>query len=277
METKLDRKLCRKLRRNGRIPIKFATKFATKIPKPAVWDKPLVTGILAGIAFVGLLAIVGPQPAHRPVRPVEVPRSDLALRDGRLYRTGGSNAFTGLMIEHAADGSLRSRSSVSNGLLHGISEGWHTNGQLQVTEHFKAGVSHGLRTKWHPNGVKLSEGTIVDGKFHGTFRRWYDTGSFAEQLEFPNGKPEGISFAYFATGFLKAKATLRNGVILEHQTWKDGEVWGASVRRSAGLRPAAGSICNYRRDCRAPYHVPRAAGRRPALRALGEVAAPPTN
>ncbi len=157
------------------------------------------------------------------VPPVGVARTNLALVAGRLCLSGKTNAFTGLMVEHSADGLLRSRSAVTNGLLHGLSEGWHTNGQLQVTENFKEGVSHGLRSKWHPSGVKLSEGGIVDGKFHGTFRRWRENGSLAEQVEFIHGQPDGLALAYFESGFLKTRARMKDGKVVEQKTWKDGE------------------------------------------------------
>ena len=38
------------------------------------------------------------------------------------------HAVHGNMVEYYAPGRLQSRSVVSNGLLHGLSEGWHTNG-----------------------------------------------------------------------------------------------------------------------------------------------------
>ena len=180
-------------------------------------------GLLTATAVVWLMrSPVSSSRVGNPVTPVVVARTNLVLLAGRLCLLGQTNTFTGLMIEHAPDGSLRSRSSISNGLLHGISEGWHSNGQLQVTEHFKTGVSHGLRTKWHPNGVKLSEGEIVDGKFHGAFRRWYDTGSFAEQVEFAGGQPHGLSLAYYPSGFLKARIKMKEGKVLEKNSWPDG-------------------------------------------------------
>lgn len=157
------------------------------------------------------------------ISPIAIFRTNLVLVAGRLCLSGESNAFTGLMLEHSADGALRSRSSVSNGLLHGISEGWHTNGQLQVTENFKEGVSHGLRTKWHPNGTRLSEAVIVDGKLHGPFRRWSESGAPAERAEFVSGQPNGIAVAYFASGFLKTRAKMKDGKVLEQTSWKDGE------------------------------------------------------
>jgi antitoxin component YwqK of YwqJK toxin-antitoxin module len=162
--------------------------------------------------------------AQWPAASVEVSRTNLVLDEGRLHRAGQPGMFTGFMVEHSASGALRSRSAISNGLLHGLSEGWYTNGQLQVTEHFREGVSHGLRTKWAASGAKISEASIVDGKLHGTFRRWHENGVLSEQVEFVAGQPQGTSLAYFPSGFLKARVTLLDGKPADQAFWRDGEV-----------------------------------------------------
>ncbi len=128
-----------------------------RLARPALWSAlAVVTAIL--VTF---------QVFHRRPSParLEVDRSDLVLREKRLYRRGEARPFSGAMLEHHPNGSLRSRSLIANGVLHGLSEGWHTNGQLQVRESFQGSVSHGLRTKWHPNGSKWSEVMIVHGKW----------------------------------------------------------------------------------------------------------------
>ena len=155
---------------------------------------------------------------------LHVTRADLVMRGGRWHQTGDTNPFTGFLEEFYETGSLRSRSMVSNGLLHGLSEGWFTNGQLQVTEHFRTGVSHGPRTKWYVSGGKLSQAMIADGKFHGRFQRWNENGALAERVEFNAGSPDGLSLAYFPSGFLKARATLRGGQVVRQRFWKDGEL-----------------------------------------------------
>jgi antitoxin component YwqK of YwqJK toxin-antitoxin module len=154
----------------------------------------------------------------------EVHRKNLELRAGRWYEPGQTNGFTGVLLDTYDDEALRSRSTVSNGALHGLSQGWHTNGQQQVEEHFQAGTSHGVRTKWYEDGTKLSEAMIVDGKLHGTFRRWHPNGSLAEEVVMKQGEPEGISRAYYPSGFLKAEAHLLGGRVLERQSWRDGEL-----------------------------------------------------
>ena len=159
-----------------------------------------------------------------PVAPIlEVHRTNLVLQAGCWFAPGQTNGFTGLLLDTYDDGAMKSRSTVSNGLLHGLSQGWHTNGQQQVEEHFVAGTSHGLRTKWHPNGQKLSEATIVSGKLQGTYRSWHENGERAEEVELHDGQPDGLSKAYFPSGLLKSQVTLRNGKVVDQKFWKDGE------------------------------------------------------
>ncbi len=162
-------------------------------------------------------------PRARNTSALEITRSQLVLRDGSWYRVGEATPFTGVMFETYPSGEQKSRVAIANGRLEGLSEGWYTNGQRQVLEHFRAGLSHGLRTKWHPNGQKLSEVQIVRGKLEGTFRRWNQDGSLFEEIQMANGKAEGISRAYYPSGFVRTEARLHGGEVLNQKFWNDGE------------------------------------------------------
>ena len=183
-----------------------------------VW--PALAGAVVCLG-VALLWMAWHRPQTGPA--TEALRGQLTLRDGRLYAAGEGDPFTGSMIERRPDGTLQARSSLSNGLLEGLSEGWHTNGQRQVLESFHAGVSDGLRTKWHPNGQKLSEATIKSGKIEGLFRRWDETGALSEEITMRDGKPDGRSRAFYPSGSLKAEARMQQGNLIEQHFWKDGE------------------------------------------------------
>jgi antitoxin component YwqK of YwqJK toxin-antitoxin module len=132
-----------------------------------------------------------------------------------MYFGNETNAFSGLMIERYPGGALQSRSALREGLLHGTSEGWFTNGVLQVREHFTNGVSHGLRAKFYPDGRKLSECPVVAGKIDGTFRRWHPNGLLAEEIAMHNNQPHGQSRSFHADGSLKACAVADNGKVTE--------------------------------------------------------------
>ena len=180
--------------------------------------------VLLGLGVLACLLLVRWQPEPpAPAPPAEVPRDYLTLREGRLYRAAQSAPFFGLMLERHPDGALKSRSAISNGVLHGVSEGWHTNRTIQVREHFVAGVSHGPRLKWHANGRPQSTAEISEGKLHGTFRRWNEDGTLAEQLELKAGVPDGTANAYYPSGRLKTSVRLQNGKSMEQTSWPDGE------------------------------------------------------
>lgn len=175
----------------------------------------------------------------KPAAPLEVLSTDLQLRDGRLYHGGQTRPFTGVMIDRHAGNILKSRSEIRDGRLHGLSEGWHTNGQLQVRESFKKGLSHGLRIKWSEQGVKLAESSIVEGKLDGPFRRWHENGALAEEVTMNAGEPDGLARAFYPSGFLKTEARLKNGKIVEQKSWADGEMKGGAT-----VLPPTGSQSN---------------------------------
>lgn len=139
---------------------------------------------------------------------------------------GVSLGFTGAVNERFyADGQIQSRSMViSNEVMNGLSQGWYTNGVLQIRENYVDGVSHGLRTKWYSDGTKKSETDIVQGQIHGTFRSWHPDGSLSQDAAFKEGVPHGESVAYFPSGFLKARVIMGDGEVVEKTFWPDGEM-----------------------------------------------------
>lgn len=159
---------------------------------------------------------------HAQHSPREMERAFLNLVSGRLH--SGDIPFTGVMVERYADRSLMSRSEISDGRMHGVSEGWFTNGVLQVREHFVQGISHGLRLRWNEHGTKIAEARIVSGKIEGMFRRWHDNGLLAEEMAMVNGEAEGVSRAWCPSGHLKAVVQVSKGVLVSRVDHADGEV-----------------------------------------------------
>jgi antitoxin component YwqK of YwqJK toxin-antitoxin module len=126
-------------------------------------------------------------------------------------------------------------------LLEGLSEGWFTNGVLQVSEHFIKGLSHGLRTKYHENGAKLSEANIVSGTIEGIYQRWHENGMLAERVYLINGIADGEAASYFPDGSLKARVRLDHGTVVEQQFVKkeaarEQSAFSAITRRRPGSR-----------------------------------------
>ena len=183
---------------------------------------------LALLVSLGLVSFLALRHRPAPTDPADAAasathRTNLVFQAGHWLLPGTTNLFTGFLLDTYEDGTRKSLSAVSNGLLHGLSLGWHTNGQQQIEEHFVLGVSHGPRTKWHENGQKLSEVTIVDGQLDGTFRRWDESGALTEEIEMKAGQPDGLSRAYYPNGTVKTEVRLEQGRVLERHSWPDGE------------------------------------------------------
>jgi len=185
----------------------------------------------SGFFVFALAALLGFSGCKKPqaVAVIEANASELKLTNGHLVRIGQTNYFTGLMVERYAGGALKSRSSISNGVMSGTSEGWFTNGVLQVREEFRAGVSEGVRTKWDLNAAKVSEATIAGGKLNGPFRRWHPNGVLAEEVEMKNDKPEGRARAWYPSGALKTEMRMAAGKVVEQKQWNDGEAPAQTV------------------------------------------------
>jgi antitoxin component YwqK of YwqJK toxin-antitoxin module len=193
--------------------------------------------VLTIFAIIGPLAMAACSRKTAPRNSVEISADALRLTNGVLVQVGTTNIFTGVMAEKYPGGELRSRSSISNGVLWGVSEGWHTNGQLQVREQFRAGIAEGLRTKWETNGAKISEAMIAGGKLNGPFRRWHRNGVLAEEVKMKNGQPDGLARAWYPSGCPKAEMRMAAGSILEQKRWADGELPAAMMASAAASLP----------------------------------------
>lgn len=163
----------------------------------------------------------------REAGPPELDRTNLMRLGGLWCEKGRTNPFTGVLLEFYPGGQPMSRSVISNGLLNGLSEGWFTNGQMEVQEIYRDNLSDGVRTKWYPNGHKLSEATIVRGKMEGIFRHWHADGSLAEEIPMHAGRQEGVGRAWYPSGYLAEEVEVRDGKVVNKRTWKPGERKGS--------------------------------------------------
>ena len=182
--------------------------------------RSLSGGTLRALIVFTVLLGVG-LPAYRALRRQpsvsleQVSRNNLVLQSGRWMKTGETNVFTGLMVEFYPDGTLQSRSVVSNGLLHGVSEGWRTNGVLAVREAFLDGRSHGTRTKWDETGNRIAETDIRAGEIEGLHREWHTNGKPSLEVTMARGKAHGLARKWSLEGQLAGQWVLSNGAVIQ--------------------------------------------------------------
>jgi antitoxin component YwqK of YwqJK toxin-antitoxin module len=184
------------------------------------WRLAVIIAVIA-VALVVFRQRTDPPKVEAP-GPAERSLNELVHRDGLLLDHG--LPFSGIAFDTYGGGEMKSRSMVSNGLLQGLSEGWDTNGVLQVTEFFVSNVSHGVRTKFHSNGKTLSVANIVNGQIEGLYQRWHENGILAEKVYLTNGIPHGESIGFHPDGSVKARVRLEHGTVVEQQFWEPGEM-----------------------------------------------------
>lgn len=183
----------------------------------------IATAVVASLAgAAGWRYLRRPVASAGPEWPV-AQTPDLLLREGRLTRPDSGQAYTGWLVEKYGDGALRSKSFISNGVLEGISEGWHTNGIRQVREFFVAGKSEGTVTKWSADGLLVSVGTAHEGRLHGKFQRWHTNGVLAEEMELRDGVADGLARSWHASGHPRAEVRLEQGKVVSRRYWDDGQ------------------------------------------------------
>lgn len=173
----------------------------------------------------------------RPVPEKEWPvvrTMEVEQQAGRLVRKGTTEVFSGWLTETYASGVLRSRSFVSNGVLHGLSEGWHTNGVPQVRESFVNGRSEGTVTKWSIDGSLHSVATTQAGVLEGRFQRWHTNGTLAEEMEMRRGEPHGTARSWYPSGNPKAEVVLDAGQVVSRRYWDDATGEQAAVVAAPG-------------------------------------------
>jgi len=195
--------------------------------------------VVAGLGLIGIAAwlVLRPGPTVMVKAPPVVVRTNLVFATGHWYELPKANLFTGWMVEFHPSGIMSTRVAVSNGLLNGVSEGYYTNGQVQIREYYKDSVADGRRQKWYENGQQKSEALIVAGKLEGNYRSWHENGQLAEQFEMKQGNPEGEAWAYYVSGFAKAKTSVRAGEVLTQTSWADGEYRPTPAAVPQPLRP----------------------------------------
>jgi antitoxin component YwqK of YwqJK toxin-antitoxin module len=185
-----------------------------------------------GGVFLGLAGCAEAPKEKLPLATFE----ELQKEDDGLHRKSTGELFKGYLLEYYSasktnqleqveDGGsqLKSRSVIRGGKLNGLSEGWYSDGQQQVSEIFVDGKSHGVRVKWHRNGQKSAEDAIVNGELNGPCRKWHDNGQLAEEMTMLNSQADGQARSWHPDGSQKAEVTLEMGKVIEQKFWQEAE------------------------------------------------------
>lgn len=175
-----------------------------------------------GLLLIGVLTLIFNRGPVVEELAQDCLRHELDLHDTiGLCLKGTDTPFTGRLVEHFPNGTLKAAVEIVEGRPHGLSRGWYENGQLEVEEHFVGGVSHGARTRYYQSGAKKSLAQITDGEITGLFTQWHDNGRKAAEVTMMNGKANGKSQAWHRSGRLKSEIEVHAGEVVSSQSFKD--------------------------------------------------------
>lgn len=108
--------------------------------------------------------------------------------ENRLTDATTGEVVSGKVKLFGDDGKLQSESNYQNGLVHGFSNSYHSNGVQATKTVFSNGEKAGTETWWGENGLKSYEANFVNGKMNGLETIWSEDGSIASQLRYSDGK-----------------------------------------------------------------------------------------
>jgi len=103
----------------------------------------------------------------------EVPSNQLVERQGVTYQVNSEKPFTGTSVEYYLDTIIKDqfeervlwkRTTYKDGVLDGLYESFHPNGQLELKENYKDGKLDGLWEIFDEDGNLTSTEMWKDGK-----------------------------------------------------------------------------------------------------------------
>lgn len=180
-------------------------------------------GSLALVSVVVCLALLLWRPEDVADQDRILSLSSLTRTNGVFYVEGEAHPFNGVALESYRSGGRKAVTEIQNGVAHGLSEGFYTNGVLQIREMYQHGVLHGERSKFWSNGNLKSQGRAVDGAWEGVFRKWHESGGLAQELTMKRGAIHGWVRAWDASGALLSETNVVATVPGERQV-----AWAAS-------------------------------------------------
>ena len=127
----------------------------------------------------------------------EVPSYKLVERQGITYQVNSEKPFTGTSVEYYVDTIIKDqfeervlwkRTTYKDGVLDGLYESFHPNGQTGVRENYKLGSEHGLHEVFYKNGQSQETGNYIVGKKDGLWEKYNKyNGDILKTEEYKNG------------------------------------------------------------------------------------------
>ncbi|MFT6747014.1 MAG: antitoxin component YwqK of YwqJK toxin-antitoxin module [Glaciecola sp.] len=136
--------------------------------------------------------------------------SDFDTTKGILSHAG--QPYSGEILEHFPDSTLKSKRFYSQGLLHGKELYWYSNGQIATSRFYELGTKIDTHKGWYSNGQEKFIYPINDkGQYQGEVKEWYQSGQQYKSFNYESGKERGSQKLWKSDGRIKANYVIKNG------------------------------------------------------------------
>jgi len=143
---------------------------------------------------------------------------DGSIFEESTYIDGKVHGIRSLFYE--GNKKIKTTEKYVNGIMDGLFEEYHTNGQVAFTGLFVNDAMQGIWKKYNESGQLLEEVTFKDSEENGPFKEYHTNGQLAAEGGYLNGDNEhGPLQIYNEQGELVKKMECNNGIC--HTTWSN--------------------------------------------------------
>lgn len=173
--------------------------------------------------FLSMALLMGCKEVDKPsatVERIEIPPNtqniaSLQYQNSTSEWFYNGDLFSGFIVEHYENNTLKLKMSIYQGKRHNKTEKWFPNGELMEVSYYDNGKLNGEKKVWAQNSehTLISQFNFRSGKAHGEQRNWYPSGELYKITNYDDGIESGIQKAYRKNGALYANYEARNGRI----------------------------------------------------------------
>ena len=156
----------------------------------------------------------------------EVPSDKLVERGDITYGVNSEKPFTGTSVEYYLDTIIKDefedrvlwkRTTYKDGVLDGLNESFHPNGQLKENRNYKNGKMNGSQEDFYENGQLKNIYSFKNGTQEGLREQFWDNGQVMIRTNYLNDKEQGLMEGFRQDGTLKLKGEYDQGIRLSLQ------------------------------------------------------------
>lgn len=148
--------------------------------------------------------------SHIPAVTINITSKALKKENG-IYLLN-ERPFSGHVLEYYKGKKIKSITPVYNGMLHGITRTFYSDGKLKDARSYRENKSYGRHYGFWENGKLKFDFTYYNNKLEGEQKQWYENGQLYLRLHYKNDSETGMQQGWRQNGKLFANYEVKDGI-----------------------------------------------------------------